>query len=111
MIKTCAICQKNNDFEDIIPSSKFTRPRKDEEKEYFNMWHRIVEVCPECGYASYDVSTTLNKNIINDEKVYVAPNGAFAHTIKLKEGENRIVLRSNYKTQVYKFYRNKKEQK
>lgn len=65
MIKTCAICQKSNDFEDIIPSSKFTRPRKEEEKEYFNMWHRIIEVCPECGYTSYDVSTTLNKNIIN----------------------------------------------
>ena len=65
MIKTCAICQKQNEFEDIIPSSKFTRPRKEEEKAYFDMWHRIIEVCPECGYASYDVSITSNKNIIN----------------------------------------------
>ena len=67
MIKTCAICQKQNEFEDIIPSSKLTRPRKEEEVAYFNMWHRIIEVCPECGYASYDVSTTSNPNIINNK--------------------------------------------
>ena len=67
MIKTCAICQKQNEFEDIIPSSKLTRPRKEEEIAYFNMWHRIIEVCPDCGYASYDVSTTLNEKIINNK--------------------------------------------
>lgn len=42
---------------------------------------------------------------INDEKIYVASNGAFAHSIKLKDGENRIVLKSNYNTQVYRFYK------
>lgn len=47
---------------------------------------------------------------INDERVYVAPNGAFAHSIKLKDGENRIIMRSNFNTTVYKFYRNKPEQ-
>lgn len=44
---------------------------------------------------------------INDEKIYIAPNGAFAHSIKLKDGENRVVMRSNFNTQVYKFYKNK----
>lgn len=39
---------------------------------------------------------------INDEKVYTASNGAFAHTVKLKNGENRILIKSNYNTQVYK---------
>ncbi len=43
---------------------------------------------------------------INDERVYVASNGAFAHTVKLKDGDNRIVLKSNYNTQVYKVYKN-----
>ena len=47
--------------------------------------------------------------IINDEKVYIAPNGAFAHTVKLKDGENRIMVKSNYNTQVYRFYKNKQE--
>ena len=44
---------------------------------------------------------------INDEKVYIAENGAFAHSVKLKEGENRIIVRSNYNTQIYKFYKTK----
>ena len=42
---------------------------------------------------------------INDESVYVASNGAFAHSVKLKEGENRIVLRTAYGVQIYKFYK------
>ena len=44
---------------------------------------------------------------INDEKIYIASNGAFAHSVKLKEGENRVVMRSNFNTQVYRFYKNK----
>ena len=43
---------------------------------------------------------------INGNPIYVASNGAFAHSVKLKEGENRVVIRSNYNTQVYKFYKN-----
>ena len=43
---------------------------------------------------------------INGYPIYVASNGAFAHSVKLKEGENRVVIRSNYNTQVYKFYKN-----
>ena len=46
---------------------------------------------------------------VNDESVFVAPNGAFAFTVKLKNGENRIVLKSNFNTQIYKFYKNKVE--
>ena len=44
---------------------------------------------------------------INDEHVHIASNGAFAHTVKLKDGENRILIRSPYGIQVYKLYRNK----
>lgn len=44
---------------------------------------------------------------INDEKIHIASNGAFAHSVKLKEGENRVVMRSNFNTQVYRFYKNK----
>ena len=43
---------------------------------------------------------------INDEGVYIAPNGAFAHSVKLKDGENRIMVRSNYCTKIYKVYKN-----
>lgn len=47
---------------------------------------------------------------INDEKIYIAPNGAFAYTVKLKDGENRIVLKSNFNTQVYRIYKESVEQ-
>ena len=40
---------------------------------------------------------------INDKRIYIAPNGAFAHTVKLKEGNNRVVVRSNLSTQIYNF--------
>lgn len=42
---------------------------------------------------------------INDDRIYIASNGAFAHTVKLKDGENRIVIKSNFNTQIYKFYK------
>ena len=48
---------------------------------------------------------------INDEKVFVASNGAFAHSIKLKTGENRIVVKSNYGMKVYKVYKESLPQK
>lgn len=47
---------------------------------------------------------------INGERIYVASNGAFAHTIKLKEGENRVIMKSNFATQIYKIYKNNTEQ-
>ena len=47
---------------------------------------------------------------INDEKIYIAPNGAFAYTVKLKDGENRIVMKSNFNTQVYRIYKESVEQ-
>ena len=43
---------------------------------------------------------------INGCPIYIAQNGAFAHSVKLKIGENRVVVRSNYNTQIYNFYKN-----
>ena len=43
---------------------------------------------------------------INGCPIYIAHNGAFAHSVKLKIGENRVVVRSNYNTQIYNFYKN-----
>ena len=40
---------------------------------------------------------------INREKIVPASNGAFAYSVKLRNGENRIIIRSNLNTQVYKF--------
>ena len=43
---------------------------------------------------------------INGQSIYVAPNGAFAHTVKLHDGENRIVFRTAYGVQIYKYLKN-----
>ena len=47
---------------------------------------------------------------VNGEKIYTASNGAFAHSVKLKDGENRILLRSSYRTSVYTFLKKQKEE-
>lgn len=61
-------------------------------------------------YAFFVGKVRNNESItINDEKIYTAPNGAFAHSVKLKYGENRIALKSNYNMRIYKIYRNKLE--
>ena len=53
------------------------------------------------GHARIGESVT-----VNGEHVPLASNGAFAFTMKLKEGENRIVLKSNYhNTRFYKIYK------
>lgn len=58
-------------------------------------------------YAFFIGKAGHNESIyINDEKIYVAPNGAFAHSVKLKKGENRIALRSNYSMRIYKIHKN-----
>ena len=60
------------------------------------------------NYAFFVGKAGANETInINDEKIYIAPNGAFAHSVKLKEGENRIIFKSNYNTEVYKIYKDK----
>ena len=42
---------------------------------------------------------------INSSRVYSAPNGAFAYSVKLNDGENRVVIRSGYSTKVYNVYK------
>lgn len=50
--------------------------------------------------------TKENEKIsLNDEHVFVAKNGAFAHSVKLNDGENRIILTSGVKRQIYKVYK------
>lgn len=57
-------------------------------------------------YALFIGKANCNEQIeINGKNVFIASNGAFAHTVKLKDGENRIVIRSNFNTQVYKIYK------
>ena len=99
MLKCCAICQKSNEFNTSIPSSIFTKPRKVEEKAYFDMWHRIVNVCPECGYASFDISECRNKNIIKDKNYLDIPTMSI-----VEELNNYVPSRLPYLLQAAKYY-------
>lgn len=57
----------------------------------------------ETNYILFLGKASNTENItINNEKVFTSSNGAFAHSIKLKDGDNRILVRSNFNTQVYK---------
>ena len=42
---------------------------------------------------------------INGHSVPLASNGAFAHSVKLNDGENRILFRTAYGMQIYRFYK------
>lgn len=66
--KKCAICGAEFSFDDSITVNMLTRPNSDGAKLYFNLWHFNVEMCPNCGYASKDVSTCINTSITKDKK-------------------------------------------
>ncbi len=68
MIKECCVCgykyTSKGGWENSHP---LTTPHTDGAKLYFDMWHFQIDVCPECGYASRDISKCVNKKIIEDE--------------------------------------------
>ena len=63
-------------------------------------------------YAFFVGRAGNNESImINDEKIYTASNGAFAYSVELNEGENRIAVKSNYGMKIYKIYKNSPQEK
>ncbi len=53
----------------------------------------------------YGKANSAESLSINDKSIYTASNGAFAHTVKLHEGENRVALRTLYGLTIYKYYK------
>lgn len=74
MVKQCCICgykyASRGGWENSHP---LATPQSDGARLYFNLWHFPIDVCPECGYASRDISQCINKKIIEDEG-YLAIN-------------------------------------
>ena len=69
MQKKCCICGYEFASNHInYPKNMFIEPHNDGALYYFNLWHYPVEKCPQCDYASRDISKTLNKKIIDDDK-------------------------------------------
>ena len=82
----CFLTSKVSAFELILPKSK--------------------KVDTTSGYAFFLGKASNSEGIlINNIRVYTAPNGAFAHSVKLNDGENRIIVRSSYNTQIYRVYK------
>lgn len=72
--KKCCICDYKFTYDDKVNVSPYVAPHDDGAKYYYNLWHDFVEKCPKCGYASLDISTTENKDIVKDEKYLAVAN-------------------------------------
>lgn len=66
--KKCAICDYEFTYDDKFSENPYITPNSAGSKYYYDLWHFMVEMCPNCGYASKDISQTLNKKIISDIK-------------------------------------------
>lgn len=70
---------------------------------------KAKKVTTDNEYAFFVGKTSANETIsINDEKIHTASNGAFAHSVKLKDGENRIAVQSDFGIRIYKINKKKK---
>ena len=64
------------------------------------------KTCVTSNYALFIGKAKGSESItINNEHVFTASNGAFAHSVKLKEGTNRIAVRSNYGVLIYNIFK------
>lgn len=64
--KKCAVCGYKFTFDNEIRTNLFISDKNVGAKAYFDLWHFFVERCPECGYASKDISACENKKIVKD---------------------------------------------
>ena len=62
----CAICDTLVKADTQIISHPLLKPISEGAKYYYDLWHFPVCYCPNCKYASADISTTQNRNIILD---------------------------------------------
>jgi len=71
--KKCGICGYQFSYDDKTAQSPFVQPFGEGAKYYYDLWHFNVERCPSCGYISKDISQTLYKKIVIDEKFTSIP--------------------------------------
>ena len=65
--KRCVLCDFEFEYDDKVNESVFVRPYGEGAEYYHDLWHFHVDKCPNCGYASRDISHTYNKLITHDE--------------------------------------------
>ena len=79
--KKCAVCGNQFSFDDSITTNVYMTPNSDGAKLYFNLWHYNVEKCPNCGYASKDVSKCVNKAITKDPQYESVPDNKIVKSL------------------------------
>lgn len=65
--KKCGICGYEFTYDNDIYVDPLVLPFDEGARYYYDLWHDFVEVCPHCGYASFDVSNAIDKSIIKNE--------------------------------------------
>lgn len=53
----------------------------------------------------YGRANSAETMTINGKSIHIAPNGAFAHSVKLMDGENRVLIRTVYGMTLYKYFK------
>jgi hypothetical protein len=66
--KKCSSCGYEFTYDDNVYVSPYVQPYGEGAKYFYDLWHFNVEKCPNCGYASCDISEISNKDIVNDEQ-------------------------------------------
>lgn len=65
--KKCCICDYRFTYDDRVYIDPLVAPHDAGAQYYYNLWHFFIEKCPQCGYASKDISKTDNDKIVKDE--------------------------------------------
>ncbi|MGN0961007.1 MAG: hypothetical protein ACI4PF_02265 [Christensenellales bacterium] len=66
--KKCSVCDYKFTYDDKVYINPLVEPHDEGAKYYYNLWHFFIEKCPNCGYASRDLSEVLNKDIVKDDR-------------------------------------------
>jgi len=66
--KRCCVCGYQFSFDNELRTNLHISPKNKGAKGYFDLWHFFVERCPNCGYASIDITKTENKDIVKSKR-------------------------------------------
>lgn len=85
----CAVCGEKCLVTDEIYTNNFVLPKTNEEELYYNLWHTPIQRCPKCNYASLDISSCLNSNIIFAKDIKIILNNPIL--AKMKDARHNLI--------------------
>lgn len=85
----CAICGYEFTYDNEVATNPLVAPHDDGARYYYDLWHYFIEKCPECGYASKDISSVANKDIVKDIRYTAVKDMPIIETLE-RARPNRI---------------------